>query len=162
MDMKPAAPAVRKPSRAPARTSKGRWVRTVETAERDGEAARMRAQGSNLREIAEAMGWATEEGARQAVMRAVQAAAADGGEELLALRRAELQAMRRHAWDVVRAPGYVTSPKGDLVLGPDGEPMPDQPARLSALNTLVKVSESERRLLGLDARDGLREREVRV
>lgn len=156
-----AAPS-RSSSRAPARTGKGRYARTVETAERDGQAARLHATGSNYREIADALGWATEEGARQAVKRAIASAVQPAGEELLAQRQAELGEMRRHAWSVVQSPGWAVSPKGELVRDDDGRPIPDQAVRLSGLNTLVKVSESERRLLGLDARDGLREREVRV
>lgn len=145
-----------------ARNGKGAFARTVEAAERDGEAARMKSRGATYAEIAEALGYAGTSGAKAAVQRAIDAAVVPAGEALVAERRSELGEMRRHAWSVVQAPGYVTSPKGDVVLGPDGSPLVDQAARLSALNTLVKVSESERRLLGLDARDGLREREVRV
>lgn len=145
------------------RDGKGLYLRTVETAERDGQAAKLRAHGASLREIASALGWQTEEGARQAVMRALRAAAVDeGGAELLALERMRLDDVIRRASEVVAAPGYVTSPRGELVCGPDGQPLPDQAARLAALNTIIRASESVRRLLGLDARDGLREREIRL
>lgn len=144
------------------RTRNGRFVRTVEAAERDGLAARMRSQGQSLAEIATALGYAGTSGAAEAIRRAVESAVVPAGEELVASRRAELDEMRRHAWGVVQSPGWAVSPKGELVRDEDGAPIPDQAVRLSGLNTLVKVSESERRLLGLDARDGLREREVRV
>lgn len=146
-----------------ARTAKGRYSRTIDVASRDGQAARLRADGFTLKDIAAELGFATDEGARKAVARALHAAAVDeGGAELLALERMRLDDVIRRASEVVAAPGYVTSPRGELVCGPDGEPLPDQAARLAALNTIIRASESVRRLLGLDARDGLREREIRL
>lgn len=158
------APLAKSPAHTPVRGGKGRWVRTVDQAERDGRAARLRSQGLTLAEIAAELGYESVEGARMAVRRALLAAAAEGGgAELLALEAEHLEAIRRETWEIVRRDHWVVSAKGEIVLDPDtGKPLIDDGIRTNALNTLVRVSESIRRLYGLDARDGLREREVRV
>lgn len=109
-----------------ARGRKGQFVRTVESAERDAQAARLRSQGHGLREIAEQLGYADTSGASRAITRALQAIPAAAVAELRTLESERLDQLLLKLQDGIEA--------GDT----------------KAIAEARKVSESRRRLHGLD------------
>lgn len=67
----------------------------------------------------------------------------------------ELQAGALEVWHSAPAPVFVGK-DGDVAIDPDsGQPVRDHGGRLRALESALKVNESVRRLLGLDATKGL-------
>ncbi len=75
------------------RSGRGRFVRTVETAQRDGEAARLRAEGKTYDQIAEALGYTDRSLAHRAVERALAAAVREPAESLRQLELIRLDAL---------------------------------------------------------------------
>ena len=108
-----------------------RFVRTLETAERDAEAARLRGRGLSFAEIGKQLGMS-----RQSATVAVKRALADVvGEVAGEVRDIELGRL-----DTLH-----------LVRDADGRPLEDSMPRLAAIDRIVKVMERRVRLLGLDA-----------
>lgn len=133
------------------RGKNGKFCRGLAGAERDAEAARLRAQGLAYREIAEALGYADASGAYKSVTRALNAVPAEAVDELRAVELARLDDLTRRAWAVATKTHPVVAANGRVVLGPDGEPLVDDGPVLHALDRLLKIAERRARLLGLDA-----------
>jgi uncharacterized protein YerC len=147
-----------------ARNGKGRYERTIETAERDALAAKMRAQGHTYHDIGLELGIS-----RSSVLRACERALADvvrePAEDLLKieLQRLDLQLVRLHELEtaarVVLQARHITVNNGKVIYHPDtDEPMEDDGPVLQAIDRLVKIeaargqnSERRAKLLGLDA-----------
>lgn len=133
------------------RGKNGKFCRGVAGAERDAEAAHLRAQGMSYREIAEALGYADPSGAYKAVSRALAAVPVEAVDELRAVELARLDDLTSRAWVVANKTHPVVAANGRVVLGPDGEPLVDDGPVLHALDRLLKIAERRARLLGLDA-----------
>lgn len=134
-----------------ARSGKGRFVRTIDNAERDAQAARLMTMAFDYGEIAQQMGYADRSGAFRAVQRALLATVAEPAAHLRVIEVARLDIALRKAWDVMCARHIVVN-QGRVVCDPDsGEPLTDHGPVLAAINTVIKISESRRKLLGLDA-----------
>lgn len=113
------------------RDGKGRYTRTVDTAERDAQACRMRRDGATYQEIADRLGFADRSSARRVVERGLRETVAEPAGELRTLELARLD----------RAQATVA-------------PLMDHPEpeiRLKAVDRAVRISERRCRLLGLDA-----------
>lgn len=135
----------------PGRGKNGKFIRDIHTAERDGEAARLRARGLSLREIADRLGFAHESGAHRAIARAVSSAPVEAARELRTHEFVYLDTIMAEAWRVVNTMHPVVSHGGKVVEGPDGQPLRNDGPTIAALNLLLKVSERRSKLLGLDA-----------
>ena len=121
----------------------GEFVRTVSTAEDDANAARMRASGFSYREIAKATNCSTS-AAHDRVQRALAAVPVEAVREL---RQVELERMD----DLVKQMLVIL--RSDHPLVSHGRVMPglsDVRPKIAAVQTLLRISESRRRLLGLD------------
>lgn len=150
-----------------ARDRHGRYEPNIDTADRDAEAARLRARGKPYREIAETLGMALSS-AHDAVQRALKAARPEAGEDLqtLLLTRLDdelcmlddLEAAAR----AVLERAHVTVSHGKVIYHgtEDGEqhPLLDDGPVLQAIDRLIRIGETRRRcdesrrkLLGLDA-----------
>lgn len=105
--------------------------RQLDSAERDAQAARLRFYGFSYRQIAQQMNWASPATAHRAVARALHEVVREAGEDLLKLETARLDAAVAPVLRIIET----------------GQPL----EQLAAVNTLVKLSESRRKLLGLDA-----------
>lgn len=123
--------------------------RSIKTAERDGEAARLRARGLTYREIGDRLGMAPQS-AHEAVQRALVEAVREPADEVRALELARLDALLAHAWAVLER-YHVTVQQGRLVLDPDGDPIPDDGPVLAAIDRVLKIQDRRARYLGLDA-----------
>lgn len=118
-------------------------------AERDAEACRLRASGYSYGEIAQQLRYGNKSNAHRAVQTALDSTVREGADDLRELALIELAAMKRAAWDVLHREHLLVS-HGQLVRH-QGEPIPDDGPVLQALDRLLRISERESRLVGLDA-----------
>src|SRR5690606_4944610 len=125
--------------------------RTLASAERDAQAARLRAQHWTYQQIADELGYPNRSEAYRAVQRALKAAIREPGEELLALELERLDRLARAAEEVLEA-HHVKVAGGGVVYGEAGQPLEDTKPVLEAIDRLLKIQERRARLLGLDAR----------
>ncbi|GAA2034605.1 hypothetical protein GCM10009839_38920 [Catenulispora yoronensis] len=133
------------------RGNNGKFCRGIAGAERDAQAAHLRAQGLSYRQVAEALGYADASGAFKSVQRALSAVPAEAVAELRAVEAARLDELTRRAWAVVDKTHLVVAANGRVVEGPDGQPLIDDAPTLHALDRLLKIAERRARLFGLDA-----------
>jgi len=118
--------------------------RSIVTAERDGRAAHLRAQGWTYGRIGTELGVNTGS-AYAMVARAIARAPEEGANELRAIESERLTAVIAKAWEIVHADHpYVSA--GRLLAG-----VQDAGPVLAALNLIRTTSESLRKLYGLDA-----------
>lgn len=86
--------------------------RTLDSAIRDAQAARLRSEGLTYRDIAESMGYAGVSGAHQAVKRAIRELPREGAEDLRNIERERLDRLYAAAMRIVRAPDLTLSALG--------------------------------------------------
>lgn len=123
-------------------------VRTVADAEADSIAARLRSQGKSYRQIARAMGCSVSIAHRR-VQRALKAIPAEAVEELRTIELQRLDEMLEVARRELHR-DHVLVQQGRVIRDDAGVPMIDHGAKLAALDRLVKISESRRKLVGAD------------
>lgn len=132
----------------------GRYVRTLEGAERDAEACRLRTTGLSYRAISDQLGYGGATHARDGVERALAAVVAEPAEQLRTLELERLDALQAEAWAVMTRE-HLTVSGGKIVMveGPDGveAPLGDDAPVLKAIDRIVKLMERRAKLLGLDA-----------
>jgi transposase-like protein len=148
----------------------GTYIETLETAERDAQMARRRSQGASYRTVAREFGVSVST-AHEAVERALRAARAEAGEAARQMELARLDSYIERVEQVLqsqhvtvsqgrvvrRLVGFETDENGDQVLDESGnrigiyEDVVDDGPILQAVDRLLKLSESRRKLLGLDA-----------
>jgi hypothetical protein len=147
----------------------GEYVRTVETAERDAAAARLRSRGRTYAQIAEELGLSGKQVAFDCVQRAIKAIVKEPATEALAieLERLDLDLIRLEELETeartVMRRNHLTVSHGKVIstANPDTgkeEPLLDDGPVLQAIDRLVRIEEargrnSDRRarLLGLNA-----------
>jgi len=127
--------------------------RSLDTMERDAQAADLFRRGLTYRQISSQLGWRSPNAAFLAVRRAARDAATDSlaAAEALQLMLARQQDYRRLVWRVAMAKHYVTTQTGAMAVGPDGNPLLDDAPVLNAVDRLVKIDQEEAKLLGLYA-----------
>lgn len=137
-----------------ARGPSGRFLRTLDAAERDAEACRLRARGLSYREIAEQLGYADAAGAHRAVSQVLRETVQEPADELRHLEVARLDALLATAWAVLERE-HVAHSSGKLVMvaGEDGTEVPlrDDAPTLAAIDRVLKIMVRRAELLGLDA-----------
>lgn len=134
------------------RTSQGRFTVRAGTAERDAKACRMRVAGLTYDQIAGELGFRDRSGARRAVKRALAATAREPAGELIALELERLDHLTRQLQRALVDISYAVTAGGKIVCHPaTGELLRDYGPVIAAARELRQVSESRRKLLGLDA-----------
>jgi hypothetical protein len=131
------------------RGKNGKFTRSLDTAEKDAEAARLRARGQSYREIAAALGYQDDSGSYRAVQRALVATVAEPADELRALQVAQLDMLAQQALGVLERE-HISISQG-RVMCIDDVPVPDDGPVLAAIDRLLKIQERRAKLLGLDA-----------
>ena len=142
-------------------------ARTAATAARRATAVRLRNDGKSWQAIADELGYRGPADACKDVGRAMENAITDLAESVEIMRERELQRLdelrevalgvlrRRHVHvsggKVVRDIEIEENDAGDLVVTSTTEPLEDDGPTLAELDRLVKIEESRRKLLGLDA-----------
>lgn len=134
------------------RGGRGRFVGSEDAQKRHAEAVKMRRTGMTFDRIAEALGYADAATAYNAVKRELENAPR---EDVVALR--ELEAQRLDGYTeilvgVLRANHVMVSvTRGQVILDPDtDEALLDYGPVMDAVRELRQISESRRRLFGLD------------
>ncbi|NUS76698.1 MAG: hypothetical protein HOV70_10925 [Streptomyces sp.] len=141
----------------------GQFVRSLTTAQRDAEAARLRTQGWTYPRIADHLGFKHRADAWNAVQRVLKDTVREAGDDVRAIELERLDAelarladVEREVWTVLKRK-HVTVSNGQ-VIRVDGEPLLDDAPVLQAADRLVKIEDARRRngerrarLLGLDA-----------
>lgn len=131
------------------RSGSGRFVKSLETAKRDGEAAQLRAEGKTYDQIAEALNFSDRSLARRAVERALAATVREPADELRQLELIRLDALWVEAVKVMTTE-HITVNNG-RVIEIDGVPLKDDGPTLSAIDRLLKIMERRAKLVGLDS-----------
>ncbi len=129
---------------------KGRFTRTLATAEREAEAARLRSRGWSYQRIANELGWANKGDAHHAVQKVLRDTVQEAGDDLRALELTRLDALYVAATEVLERE-HITVSNGRIVSRDDGTPILDDAPVLQAIDRLLKIQERRSRLLGLDA-----------
>lgn len=132
-----------------ARSGRGRYVRTLKGAQRDAEACRLRSQGWTYQRIAEHLGYTDKSNCRRAIEKVLKDTVQEPSEELRRMERERLDRLSEAAWEVLERQ-HVTVANGRIVTL-EGEPLPDDGPVLAAIDRLLRISESRRKLEGLDA-----------
>lgn len=140
-------------TRRSGRDGKGRYVRRVDTAARDAEAVKLRADGHTYQAIAERLGYNDRSDARKAIERMITSTVREPADEIRQLELIRLDSLWMQAMQVLTA-AHVTVSNGRVVtIEQDGEPVPvaDDAPVLQAIDRLLKIMERRSKLLGLDA-----------
>lgn len=132
-----------------ARDGHNRFTRSVDDAETRAEAARLRAKGWTYARIAEHLGYAMPASAYNAVKQVLQETVQEAGDELRTMERERLDRMAEAAWAVLERQHVMVS--NGRVVSLEGTPLPDDGPVLQAIDRLLRISESRRKLEGLDA-----------
>lgn len=127
---------------------RGRFTRSIDTAQRDADACRLRSRGTTYQQIADQLGYANKGDAHRAVSRALKAVVAEPAEEVRALELARLDAMYEAAMGVLER-RHVTVSNGRVV-ELDGAPIEDDAPVLQAIDRLLKIQARRAALMGLD------------
>jgi hypothetical protein len=134
------------------RRSLSKFRKNLEVAERDARACRMYYVGRmTYREVAEALGFANEGGAKRSADRGLKAIQTKGNENLVAEVRARIQENREFVRGKRDNPPLKISPAGRPVYDNSGNPVYDDTVALTAAAELRKLDEQEINLLGLAA-----------
>lgn len=131
------------------RSGRGRFVKSLETAKRDAEAAQLRASGKTYDQIADALGFSDRSLARRAVERALAATVREPADELRQLELIRLDALWVEAVKVMTTE-HITVNNGRVIVV-DGVPLKDDGPTLSAIDRLLKIMERRAKLIGLDS-----------
>jgi hypothetical protein len=130
----------------------GQYIRTVDTATRDAQAAELRAKGLTYHQIAEELGYYDRGKARDAVMRVIQAVIQEPGEAVLhfELERLDAELQRLDEFEIcarqVLTNRHIVVSNGRVIIHPDtGEPMEDDGPVLQAIDRLIKIEDARRR-----------------
>lgn len=138
------------PNRREHRSSNGRFAEDPRTAERAAAAIDLRAQGRTYQQIADELGYADKGQAWRAVERGKLAILKEPVERLIQTEAERLDELYVEALEVLSRE-HVTVSHGKVVCDETGTPILDDGPRLAALDRLVKIRESYRKLHGLDA-----------
>ncbi|MFF7879125.1 hypothetical protein ACFZDM_33430 [Streptomyces californicus] len=127
----------------------GQFVRSLTTAQRDAEAARLRTQGWTYQRIADHLKFKQRADAYNAVKRVLDATVREAGEDIRTLELERLDRLEAAANEVLERE-HVTVSNGRVVVLHE-TPLPDDGPVLAAIDRLLKIQERRARLLGLDA-----------
>jgi hypothetical protein len=120
-------------------------------ADRDAQAARLRALRFTYEDIAEQLGYADHTGAMRAAQRGRKASVREPHEDMVLMDLAELDEMAREAWQVLRRPHLVVS-QGRVAKHPyTDEPLHDDGPILAAIGKLLDIQARRAKLVGSDA-----------
>ncbi|MFD7066084.1 hypothetical protein ACFV97_02485 [Streptomyces sp. NPDC059913] len=127
----------------------GQFVRSLTTAQRAAEAARLRSLGWTYQRIADEVGYTYRADAYNAVQSVLKDTVREAGEELRTLELERLDRLEAAANEVLDR-NHVTVSNGRVV-DLHGAPIPDAGPVLAAIDRLLKIQERRAKLLGLDA-----------
>lgn len=131
------------------RDSQGHFIRSTPEIEHDRLAAELRGEGLSYAAIAQRLGISRSH-AWEAVQRAFRDTLAPAAQEARAVELARLENAHDAALEVLLRE-HITVSHGRIVKDDDGNPIIDDAPILQAIDRIRALSESRRKLLGLDA-----------
>lgn len=131
------------------RDGRGRYTRSLDTAERDAEAARLHAAGWTYKAIAERLELGHKSSAIRAVQRAVRAVVQGPAAEVLKLHTSRLEYAYGKAIEIAESDHIMVS-QGKIIRDDDGNPLRDHAPVLAALREARQTLESFRNMMGLN------------
>ena len=149
-DSPPEPPARLNADNARPRDGGGHFVRNIDTARRDAAIAEQRSRSWSWRAIAEHHGMAIPS-CHEAYHRALAEVITPAGETARATELEKLDRLERSVLAVLER-DHIVVQHGKVITDPvTGGPMSDDGPVVSAAATLMRIGESRRKLLGLDA-----------
>lgn len=133
----------------PGRSGAGRFMRTLEGAERDAEACRLKARGWTYGRIAEELEYANESGARKAVKRTLDKAPAEAAEELRAVMQMQLEYLYSRVMEALERK-HLTVSQGGKVVVHNGEELLDDGPIFQGADRAVRILERISKLMRVD------------
>lgn len=133
------------------RDGNGKYQYDNTAAQRDAQAARLKAAGRTYQQIADELGYSDRGNAWRGVQRAIKAVLREPAEELIAVEAARLDDLYATALEILERDHVMVSHGKVIYDERTGEPMLDDGPRLAALRELRAIRESFRKLHGLDA-----------
>ena len=134
-----------------ARGGDGKFIKSHDTAQRDADACRLRTRGISYDQIADQLAFASRGHAHDAVQRALIATQQEPADELRRLESERLDDLTRHLQRVLAMRHLHVSASGKVATDPaTGEPLRDWAPVIAACAQLRQISESRRKLHGLD------------
>lgn len=140
------------PNDRPHNNNTGRFEPSQDTADRAAQAARLKADNPRLsyQQIADAVGYNNKSDAWRAVQRCRDAVLREAGAELVAAEAAHLDDLFVEALEVLQR-DHLTVSHGHIVKDDDGQTILDDGPKLAAIDRLLRIRESYRKLYGADA-----------
>lgn len=135
----------------PPRGGNGKFVATIESAERDAEAAMLRARRRTFQQIADELGYADKGAAHHGVKRALARAGRDTVNEARALMLDHLDELIQEFWAIARR-RHVLVQQGKIVreMTPDGPiTLTDDGPTMEALAQIAKLEKQRADILGV-------------
>lgn len=124
---------------------------TYRSKERDAEAARLKAQGLTLKEIATRLNMdGDEHRAAAAIKRALGTMARFASDEIRLMELKSLDELEWVAWKTLQSNHIVIS-QGKIVRDDNGDPVDDDRFVLEVVDRILKIKERRAKLWGLDA-----------
>ena len=123
--------------------------RRLTAAQKASKAIELRCRGVTWNAVAAQVGYSSAEHACRAVTNALAKYPSQAADELRKIEDIRLDNLEAEAWKNYRTVQFQVCSRG-LVTDDDGLPIPDNSHRDRALNTLLRICESRRRLHGLD------------
>lgn len=130
------------------RDGNNRFTPNVEDAKLRAEAARLRAKGWTYARIADHLGYSDRASVSNAVKQVLAETAQDAGDEFRNLKREQLRMLTEATYEILERQ-HIQVSNGRVVFLNE-EPLQDPGPALAALNLLLKINESERKLEGAD------------
>ncbi|WP_060888052.1 hypothetical protein [Streptomyces caniscabiei] len=139
------------PNDRPHNNNTGRFEPSQPAAEKAARAAHLKAENPRLsyQQIADAVGYNNKSDAWRAIQRCRDAVIREAGAELVAAEAAHLDDLFVEALEVLQR-DHVTVSHGRIVKDDDGRPILDDGPKLAAIDRLLRVRESYRKLYGAD------------
>lgn len=139
------------PNDRPHNNNNGRFEASQHAADRAAQAARLKADNPQLsyQQIADAVGYNHKSDAWRAIQRCRDAVIREAGAELIAAEAAHLDDLFVAALEVLGR-DHLTVSHGHIVRDDDGQPILDDGPRLAAIDRLLRIRESYRKLFGAD------------
>lgn len=140
------------PNDRPHNNGTGRFEPSQHVADRAAQAARLKAENPSLtyQQIADAVGYNHKSDAWRAIQRCREAVIREAGAELIASEAQRLDDLFVAALEVLER-DHLTVSHGHIVKDDDGHPILDDGPKLAAIDRLLRVRESYRKLFGVDA-----------
>jgi hypothetical protein len=147
-DPTPDSPRRGNPNQDARSPGNGQYIRTPDSARRDAEAADLKAQGWTYLRIAEHLGYAHKDSARDACRRALRDIVKGPAEKLLAVHMERLETLYEAAVEVLEGDHLVVS-HGKVITDETGTPLRDSGPKLAAIREARATLDSFWSLTGM-------------